>query len=158
MFRELTRKNNEISCEECIEILRKEKRGVLSVYGTEGYPYAMPMNQWYNEKDGCIYFHCGKSGHRNDAIAKNSKVSFCVIDEGRRNEGEWAYNFRSVIVFGEAEIIDDLNEVIEITTELSHKFTDDEDYIKKEIESALQKTVLIKLKPNHICGKRVKEA
>ena len=32
MFRELVRKNKEISKEECIEILKSEKRGVLSVW------------------------------------------------------------------------------------------------------------------------------
>ena len=31
MFRELVRKNKELSKEECIEILKSEKRGVFSV-------------------------------------------------------------------------------------------------------------------------------
>ena len=54
MFRELLRKSNEISIEECISILKSEKRGVLSVCGDNGYPYGMPMNHWYNEEDGKI--------------------------------------------------------------------------------------------------------
>ena len=60
MFRELLRKKKEISKEECIEILEKEKRGVLSVIGDEGYPYGMPMNHFYNEDDGNIWFHSEK--------------------------------------------------------------------------------------------------
>ena len=86
MFRELLRKNNEISITECIRILKTEKRGVLSVNGDKGYPYGMPMNHWYNEEDGKIYFHCGKAGHRLDALQKDSKVSFCVYDECKQKD------------------------------------------------------------------------
>ena len=88
MFREMIRKNKQISIEECIELLKKEKRGVLSVLGDDDYPYGMPMNHFYNEEDGKIYFHCGKKGHRLDALKKHDKVSFCVYDEGYRNDGE----------------------------------------------------------------------
>ena len=38
MFRELQRKNKQISMEDCIEILKKETRGVLSVIGEDDYP------------------------------------------------------------------------------------------------------------------------
>ena len=68
MFRELVRKKQALSREECIEVLQKETRGVLSVIGDGGYPYGAPMNHWYNEEDGCIYFHCGNAGHRVDAL------------------------------------------------------------------------------------------
>ncbi len=158
MFRELTRKNKQISAEECVELLHKETRGVLSVNGDNGYPYAMPMNHLYNADDGCIYFHCGKSGHRLDVLKESDKVSFCVCEQGYRDEGDWAYNVRSVIVFGRMEIIDDINEIINITTKLSHKFTCDEDYIKSETENYGKATLLLKLLPEHICGKLVKEA
>lgn len=158
MFRELARKNKQISVKDCIEILKNENRGVLSVLGDDDYPYGMPMNHWYNEEDGKIYFHCGKHGHRLDAIKKHSKVSFCVYDRGYRNEGEWAFNVKSVIVFGKMEIIDDRETIVDITTKLSRKFTDDEEYITKEIELYARETLLLKLSPEHICGKAVTEA
>jgi len=158
VFRELTRKNRQISMEECIEILKSEKRGVLSVIGDEGYPYGAPMNHWYNEEDGCLYFHCGKGGHRNDSLEKCDKVSFCVYDGGYREEGQWALKIKSVIVFGRMEIIDDAETIIDITTKLSYKFTDDSEYIRKEIEANLHRTLLLRLKPEHICGKKVVEA
>lgn len=158
MFRELTRKNKELSTEECIEILMNEKRGVLSVNGDGGYPYGMPMNHFYNEADGKIYFHSGINGHRNDSLKNNDKVSFCVYDSGYREKDDWALNIKSVIVFGKAEIIDDINTVIDISRKLSLKFTDDIDYIEKEIKAFAPKTVLIALTPEHICGKSVKES
>ncbi len=159
MFRELTRKNKQLFAEDCISVLQSETRGVLSVLGDNDYPYGMPMNHWYNEEDGAIYFHCGnRNGHRPDALKKHDKVSFCVFDQGYRKEGDWALNVKSVIVFGRMEIVDDRETIIGITTKLSHKFTQDEEYIKKEIELYGHETLLLKLAPEHICGKLVTES
>ncbi|MBQ4557078.1 MAG: pyridoxamine 5'-phosphate oxidase family protein [Clostridia bacterium] len=157
MFRELVRKNKQLTVEECISVLKSETRGVLSVLGDGDYPYGMPMNHFFAD-DGNIYFHCGKFGHRLDAIKKHDKVSFCAYDGGYRKDGEWALNVRSVIVFGRMEIIDDIAQIVDITTKLCYKFTTDEEYIKKEIEENASKTLLLKLVPEHICGKKVLEA
>ena len=124
MFRKMRRSKQELTKEECIEILKKEPRGVLSVQGEDGYPYGMPMTHGYNEKDGKIYFHGAKSGHKIDAIKNCDKVSFCVMDEGYRKEGEWALNIRSVIVFGRLRIVEEPEKVVEICTNLCKKFTD----------------------------------
>ncbi len=158
MFRELVRKNKELSKDECIKILIQEKRGVLSVIGDNDYPYGMPMNHFYNEEDDAIYFHCGNIGHRLDSIKKSNKVSFCVYDSGFKKENHWELNFKSVIIFGKIQIIDDKNLITKITTKLSYKFTQDENYIQKEIESALHRTLLLKLNIEHICGKSVTES
>ena len=158
MFRDLTRKNRQLSAEDCISILSTEKRGVLSVNGDDGYPYGMPMNHFYNEADGCIYFHCGKGGHRLDSIEKDSKVSFCVYDSGYRADGEWALNIKSVIVFGRITVVSDHDTVCDIAAKLSRIFTQVEAYVKREIDSFAHETLLLKLCPEHICGKLVNEA
>lgn len=158
MFRELSRKNKEIPREECVELLQNETRGVLSVLGDDEYPYGMPMNHFYNSYDGCIYFHCGRAGHRMDSLNRCDKVSFCVYEQGTKSESEWAYTVRSVIVFGRIEIIDSPDTVANITAKLCRKFTDDSEYIENEIKSYLKDTVLLKLTPEHICGKKILEA
>lgn len=157
MFRELVRKNQQLSDAECVAILKAESRGVLSVLGDGGYPYGMPMNHFYNDADGCVYFHSGNVGHRLEALRENDKVSFCVMTLGEKAEGEWFYRPRSVIVFGRMDIIDDRDTVIDLTTRLSHQFTQDEDYIRDEIARSLHRTLLLRLTPEHICGKRVAE-
>ena len=157
-FRELTRKHKALSRERCTMLLKSEKRGVLSVLGEGDYPYGMPMNHFYNDADGCIYFHCGREGHRLDAIARHAKVSFCVYNEGDRLSDMWALTVQSVIVFGRIEVIDDLRQVTEITAQLCRKFTEDEIYIQKEIEAHAKATLLLKLTPEHICGKQVLES
>lgn len=158
MFRELLRQKKKLSMDECVHILSTEKRGVLSVNGDNGYPYGMPMNHWYNEEDGKIYFHCGKIGHRLEALQKDAKVSFCVYDEGYCNPGQWALQVKSVIVFGTIEIVDEKDKIVDITTKLSRKFTQDDAYIQKEIENHAHRTLLLVLTPEHICGKLVEES
>ena len=158
MFREMMRKNQALSNEECIRILKSEMRGVLSVIGDDGYPYGMPMDHWYDEASGKIYFHSCKVGHKIDAIKKCSKVSFCVYDKGYVEDGEWALNIKSVIVFGKVNIIDNIDTAIEISRRLSYKYTSDSDYIEEEIRRAGSRVLVFELVPEHISGKLVKEA
>ena len=158
MFREVTRAKQALSKAECIDILKEEKRGVLSVLGDEGYPYGMPMNHWYCEEDGKLYFHSGLKGHRSDAMKACDKASFCVYDAGYRREGEWALNIRSVIVFGRLHVVEDEAAALEFIRRLSAKFTDDTDYVEREIGQAMDHTLIFSLTPEHITGKLVNEA
>ena len=158
MFREMLRKKQQLTQEACIEILKKEPRGVLSVLGDDGYPYGMPMNHYYCEEDGNIYFHSGKNGHRVDAMKHCDKASFCVYDGGFRREGEWALNVSSVIVFGRIELIEDQEKIYKIARLLSYKFTNDEEYIEREIQKSGPGTMMFALVPEHMTGKLVKES
>lgn len=158
MFREIVRKKQELTHDECTRILKTELRGVLSVIGDGGYPYGVPINYYYNEENGHIYFHSGKSGHKIDALRDCDKVSFCVYDSGYRNEGEWALNIKSVIVFGRIRIVENFDEAMEICRKLSYKFTSDSNYIEKEIEVYGKNTLCLELIPEHITGKRVNES
>ena len=157
MFREMVRKKQQLPETECIEILKREKRGVLSLLGDDDYPYGIPLNHYYNETDGKLYFHSGKSGHKVDAILRDPKASFCVCDEGIRENGNWYLTFRSVIVFGKIELIEDREKIYEIARRLSHKFIDDEDYIEHEVKNSGPGTLMFALVPEHITGKRVTE-
>ena len=87
MFREMNRKNQALTEEECIRILTEELRGVLSVNGDDGYPYGSPIDHYYHAGDGKIYFHSAKFGHRVDAMKADPRASFCVHDSGFRREG-----------------------------------------------------------------------
>ena len=158
MFREMLRKKQALSQEECIGMLKSELRGVLSVLGDDDYPYGMPVNHYYNEGDGKLYFHGGKRGHKIDAMRRHDKASFCVYDEGFRKEGEWALNIKSVIVFGRIEFVEDKETIYRISEELSRKFTDDDTYIEHEIENAGPRTLMFALVPEKITGKLVNEA
>lgn len=158
MFREMRRKQQQLPMAECIELLKSEPRGVLSLLGDGGYPYGVPMDHWYCEEDGKIYFHCGKQGHKIDAIRSCGKASFCVMDQGYRREGEWALNIRSVIVFGRVEILENQDEAIAVTRRLSYKYTSDSEFIEQEIRQSGANVLVFSLTPEHITGKLVNEA
>lgn len=158
MFRKMRRYKQELELPECIDILKKEVRGVLSVIGDDGYPYGVPIDYWYDESNGCIYFHGAKEGHKIDAIKACDKVSFCVYDEGYRNEGEWALNIRSVIVFGRIKPVTDDAVTINACTNLCHKFTDSKEYIDRELTHSAPSVLCLCLTPEHITGKMVNES
>ena len=158
MFREMVRIKQQLTKEESIELLKQEPRGVLSLLGDEGYPYGVPIDHWYNEADGRIYFHSGREGHKVDAIRNCDKASFCVYDSGYRKPGDWALNIKSVIVFGRIRIVEDHQKALELTRCLSRKYTTDEDYIQQEIDSYGQEVLVFALEPEHITGKITKES
>lgn len=158
MFREMMRSRQTLSREACIAVLKQEPRGVLSLLGDGGYPYGVPLDHWYCEEDGKIYFHCGKRGHKIDAIRHCDKASFCVMDQGFRREGEWALNISSVIVFGRISILEDQQEAIRITRALSYKYTQDSAFIEREIEQSGANVLVFALTPEHITGKLVNES
>ena len=158
MFREVARAGRRLDEKEALDLLRTELRGVLSVQGDDGYPYGIPMNHYYCDEDGLIYFHSGMSGHKVDAIRRCRKVSFCVYDSRRREEDSWALIIRSAVVFGQVEIIEDRERMLEIAEKLSRKFTDDSGYIAAEIERSGPKTLMFAIRPEHITGKWVREA
>ena len=157
MFRNMLRSRQQLPEEECIELLKNEVRGVLSVLGDEDYPYGMPINHYYCEEDGKIYFHSGQKGHRTDSMRRHDKASFCVYDSGVQKEGHWSLNIRSVIVFGRIEFIEDQETIYSICRKLCHKFTDDEAYIEDEIRSSGPRTLMYAMTIENLCGKRVSE-
>lgn len=158
MFREIARKKQALPQDRITEILIGEKRGVLSVLGENGYPYGFPINYWYNEENGFLYFHSGKKGHKVDAIAADNRVSFCVYDQGYRKDGEWALNISSVIVFGKLYPVEDHEKAMGICRSLSLKYTQDIEYIESEIQKFGNATLCYELRPEHITGKLVNES
>ena len=158
MFREMRRFKQQISEEECIRVLKEQPRGVLSMLGDNGYPYGIPLDHWYSEKENKLYFHCAKTGHKLDSIAACDKVSYCVMDEGFRKDGEWALNINSVVVFGRMCIVEDENKKRDICTNLVRKFTDDEEYLQKELTNAFPRVCCLELTIDHMTGKLVNES
>lgn len=79
MFREMRRGRQLLSLEDIVAVMDRCTNGVLACIGDEDYPYAVPLSYvYFNDK---IYFHSAKTGHKIDAITRNPKVSFTVIDE-----------------------------------------------------------------------------
>lgn len=159
MFRKMRRFKQQLPPEECIEILKREKRGVLSVLGDDGYPYGMPLDHYYDEESGKLYFHCAMAGHKLDAIRDCDKVSYCITGEGRHEDGvSWSLTYRSVIIFGRMKVLDDHETALRLARSLGEKFTQDTAYLDHEIQHSGPRMLMLELTPEHITGKRVNES
>jgi len=152
MFREMRRKKQVLSRENSIAILNRGTSGVLAVYGDDGYPYAVPLSYVYH--DSKLYFHCAKTGHKLDAIVRNNKVSFCVIDTDQVVPQEYTTYFRSVIIFGRARILNDEGEKRAALETLAAKYSPDEEQGRlQEIDKLFNQTCLVEIEIDHMTGK-----
>jgi nitroimidazol reductase NimA-like FMN-containing flavoprotein (pyridoxamine 5'-phosphate oxidase superfamily) len=154
-FRKMRRSGQQLSEEECIQILEEEPRGVLSVHGENGYPYGIPINFVYD--GGKIYFHGARSGHKIDALHADNHVSFCVYDKGRQVEGKRGLNVRSVIVFGWIAFVDDETVKEEKLRILGLKYAP-EDYVEQEVQRQKKTVQILELSIDSITGKIVNES
>lgn len=157
MFRKVRKIKNEISEQEARVILKEGKRAVLSVNGDDGYPYAIPVNYYYDEEENRIYIHGSKAGHKIDAINADNKVCFTVYNDGYLEEGDWAYHVSSTVVFGRASIIKDEEKRFQKVLLLTEKYYPTKEMAKETVEEGFAYVNLIAIDIEHISGKKVHE-
>lgn len=156
MFREMRRIKQALSMEESIAILDRGTSGVLAVHGDNDYPYAVPLS--YVHQDSKLYFHCAYTGHKLDAIVRNRKVSFCVIDQDNVVPEEYTTYFRSVIVFGKARILEEEAEKKKALVLLAERYSPEQEQGRlQEIEKQFNRVCLVELEIEHITGKEAIE-
>lgn len=155
MFREMRRKGQQLSTEDCEAILNRGTSGVLAVSGDGDYPYAVPLSYCYDGEK--IYFHCAKTGHKLDAIKRNNKASFCVIDADDVVPERFTTYYKSVVVFGRAHIITDSGDKRRAITALSEKYSPGEKNAQQEIEQSWERFCMLELDMEHMTGKAAKE-
>lgn len=152
MFREMRRKRQQMSDERCVEILNRASSGVLALTGDEGYPYAVPLSFVYC--DSKLYFHSAKCGHKIDAIANNSKASFCVIDCDNIIPEKFTTAYRSVIAFGKVRILNSDEEKREAIAKLSDKYSPNQAVEREqEIDKEFDRFCMLEMKIENITGK-----
>ena len=157
MFRKLTRIKQQLSHAECAGVLKTALRGTLALNGDDGYPYAVTLNHYYDEESDTVYFHSGKAGYKLDCIDRSDKACFTVTDDGQHHDGEWWLTIKSVVIFGRIRRIEDPETIARISRALSHKFTQDEEYIDREIDRYAPATLLLALQIEDTQGKIVRE-
>lgn len=153
MFREMRRKKQMLSTEECIHILEEGTSGVLALSGDGGYPYAVPISYVYAGSK--LYFHSAKSGHKLDAIGNCSKASFCVIAQDKIIPEKYTTHYRSVIAFGQIRILDDDREKKAAIEALALKYSPGESSESRQdaITQSWPSLCLIELSVEHLSGK-----
>lgn len=70
MFKSIRKKINEIDHSAAEALLQSNRRGILAMNGDNGYPYAIPINYFYDCDKKKIYFHGAKAGHKVEALKR----------------------------------------------------------------------------------------
>ncbi len=157
MFRPLRRKKRAIGIEASKELLYSARRGVLAMQGDDGYPYAIPVNFWYDEKGERIYFHGSRVGHKVDALQRCDKVCFTVIGEEMIRDEPWAPYLQSVVVFGRCHPIEGQQETMTSLKRLAMKFYPNEQMVDEEIARSGKAVQMYEILIEHMTGKEVQE-
>ncbi|MCI2155020.1 MAG: pyridoxamine 5'-phosphate oxidase family protein [Solobacterium sp.] len=157
MYPKMRRFKQQMTDEACIRVLESERRGVLAVCGSDGQPYAIPLNFYY--EDGKIYFHGAKAGHKIDIIRENPKVSFNVYTHGIPSEIKRGVDVESVTVFGTIREMENSETAVSFLRKLGLKyFPDDQEYIENEVNSTRAAVQMLELTIDQMTGKNVNES
>jgi nitroimidazol reductase NimA-like FMN-containing flavoprotein (pyridoxamine 5'-phosphate oxidase superfamily) len=138
-------------------------------YGTlalcsDNIPYSVPLNFTY--LDGSFYFHGSKNGKKMQYIQSNPNASFSIVEDisfipsyFSSDEGlscPATHFFKSLIIQGKIEIVEDYQEKIDALQSLMQKLQPEGKY-KDMNEDIYQKminaTAVFKLDPDEIRGK-----
>ena len=158
MFREIRKKKNKIEDLAAEELLQGSRRGVLAVNGDDGYPYAVPVNYFYDRENQRIYFHGARAGHKVDALRACDKVCFTVYGNEMIKEEDWAPFMQSVVVFGRCHLLESgCEKVMEMLKRFAMKYYPNEELVDEEIAQAGRAVQMFEIEIEHLSGKEVQE-
>ena len=157
MFREMRRKNQKLPMEDCAALLDAGTSGVLALHGDDGYPYAVPLSYVYDGSK--LYFHCGKTGHKLDAVKRNPRASFCVVGQDQVVSEEYTTYFRSVILFGTVRILEEAEEKRAAIEKLARRYAPGDSGVNRQREIGREWAALcmLEMSIDHMTGKEAAE-
>ncbi len=116
-------------------------------------PYVVPLCFGY--KDNALYFHCASQGKKLDILRKNDNVCFEVdIDQQIVKSDQacnWGMKYKSVIGFGKAVFIEDIELKRKALGIIMEHFSKDSFKISEE---AIKNTTVVKIEIESMTGKK----
>ena len=105
--------------------LRQVKLGHIAS-ARDGQPFLNPTTFWFDEANHQIVFHSNIAGRIRSNIEDSARVCFEESEMGKMLPSnvalEFSLQFRSVIVFGNAHLVTDLEEARRVMYGLIHKY------------------------------------
>lgn len=157
MFRPIRKKKNEIDVNAAQALLQNSRRGVLAVNGDDGYPYAIPVNYFYDTESQKIYFHGARAGHKVDALKACDKICFTVYGNEQIKEEAWAPFMQSVVVFGRCHLMEAGPKSTALLKRFAMKYYPNEQLADEEIEHAGKAVQMFEIEIEHLSGKEIQE-
>lgn len=157
MFRPMRRSAQALDSAACVEILERGTSGVLAVLGDGGWPYAVPLSYAFDGEK--LYFHCAREGHKLDAIRREARASFCVVDRDDVKPAEYTSYFRSVIIFGRVRVLEDEAQKRAAIELLARRYfpEDSAENRRRAIEREWTGLCMLEMDIEHMSGKEAKE-
>ena len=157
MFRPMRRSRQALGIDACKEVLSRGTSGVLALLGDGGWPYAVPMSYAFDGEK--LYFHCAREGHKLDAIRREARASFCVVDRDEVVPEEYTTYFRSVIAFGRVRVIEDEAQKRDAVELLARRYfpQDSAENRHRAIEREWVGLCMLEMDIEHLSGKEAVE-
>ena len=144
-------KNMEL--ESMVALLVGQPVGRLAM-NNNGKPYIVPLHYLY--ETGKIYFHSSKDGLKISYLLANPQVCFEVDELISISRGVIACNFstnyRSVLAFGTARIMEESAEKAAVTNRLVEKYARGNNF-KTPSEEALANVAIVEISVTEMTGK-----
>ncbi len=153
-FRQMRRFRQQLTDEEARAILKNGSEGVLALLGDGGYPYAVPLNYFFDGEK--LIFHGATSGHKYDAIKNYEKASFCVISKKDIVPEKLTTYYKSVIVFGKIHILQGTDEARDECMKLGLHVLPNKEKVSTDIEENFKHLAVFVMEIEHITGKEYK--
>ena len=144
------------SRDEMENLLREEEIGYLGL-SLDGKPYVVPLN--YHYSDGKIYFQCGLKGKKLVCLKANPQVCFTVarqLAEVREHAGgnPCHVDSDSVICYGRARMIEDLDERSKALNAFNRRFRSDAADVPEE---RVKNCSVVEITISEMTGRRERE-
>lgn len=135
------------------EIMSTAEYGVLSMADPTGMPYGIPLNFVWDGND-CFYVHCAPEGRKLRMISENKNVSFCIVGNVALKPQLFTTAYESVVLSGEASVVDSDKERREALRLLVKKFSPEHEALgAKYSEKSFHRVAILKIKFNKFSGK-----
>jgi nitroimidazol reductase NimA-like FMN-containing flavoprotein (pyridoxamine 5'-phosphate oxidase superfamily) len=150
----MRRKDQEITDIAAIEDIIHKAQVCRLGLSENGRPYIVPLCFGY--KDNTFYFHSAREGKKLDIIRKNNNVCFEIDIDQELVKGKKACNcsmkYRSVIGFGRAEIIDDIEQKRRALNIIMQNYFEG---LFRYHQESIENTVIIKVEIESMTGKKL---
>lgn len=121
-------KTREITLQSALEdIIARCEYCSMAMIDQNNHPYVLPMNFGY--ADGVVYLHSAPEGKKVDILRNNKRVclAFSTDHELRRQNDDvacsYSMKYRSVLIYGKVEFIDDPTEKRRVLNILMKQYT-----------------------------------
>ena len=153
MHRKMRRADKEVTDRAWMESIIRQSQVCRLAMCDRDQPYVIPMGFGY--RDGVLYFHGAQEGRKIDCLRQNPKVcvEFDVDCEVVPAETASAFTmkYRSVIAFGVASFVEDLNAKREALDAMMAKYSDRS---WTHPDEALRRVCIWKVDVEHMTGKQ----